>query len=183
MNRIIKLSDEHYIGVDDSEKPVEGDWIAYTNLNHFVPVQYLGGDLTGGEKKITHSSKPLDCNCAINNRKLDLNCAERNHCFNKIKPLSLSEIEEVIHGCSVEKISKEILPDDADWKRRFDIIKGLKDKLFTIEDMLTAFQTGYNSGAELDKYAPKCGSDFVKTILPKTEWNVEIDEQGKIKRC
>lgn len=49
-HEIIK-TDNYLLVVDDSEIK-ESYWIGYPNLKQFVPVQYLGGDLTGYEKKI-----------------------------------------------------------------------------------------------------------------------------------
>ncbi len=54
MMKMKKLSEDHYIIMDDSEIK-EGDWIGFPNLKKFVPVQYFGGDLTGGEKKKSHT--------------------------------------------------------------------------------------------------------------------------------
>ncbi len=59
MEKLIKLSDTHYIICDDSEIKKD-DWIGYPNLKLFVPVQYLGGDLIGTEKRITYSTQPLE---------------------------------------------------------------------------------------------------------------------------
>ena len=39
-----------YITSDEEIK--EGDYVSYPTLKNWVPVKYLGGDLTGGEKKI-----------------------------------------------------------------------------------------------------------------------------------
>ena len=39
-----------YITSDEEIK--EGDYVGYPTLKNWVPVKYLGGDLTGGEKKI-----------------------------------------------------------------------------------------------------------------------------------
>lgn len=40
------------IYVVSDETIMEGDYIAYPTLKNWVPVQYLGGDLTGNERKI-----------------------------------------------------------------------------------------------------------------------------------
>lgn len=42
------------------EEITVGDWIGYPNLKQWVPVQYLGGDLTGFEKKVEL------CLCSMN---------------------------------------------------------------------------------------------------------------------
>lgn len=43
---------EQQLYILSDEKIEEGDWIGYPNLKNWIPVQYLGGDLTGNEKKI-----------------------------------------------------------------------------------------------------------------------------------
>jgi hypothetical protein len=45
-----------YITSDEEIK--EGDYVGYPTLNNWVPVKYLGGDLTGGEKKIILTTDP-----------------------------------------------------------------------------------------------------------------------------
>jgi hypothetical protein len=54
----------------------------------------------------------------------------------------------------------------------------VKDKLFTVEDMRKAYIQGKHGGItqtylEFDK--------FIQSLLPKTEWDVEFDEQGKMR--
>jgi len=41
-----------YIYITSDEEIKKGDWVGYPTLKNWVPVKYLGGDLTGGEKKI-----------------------------------------------------------------------------------------------------------------------------------
>lgn len=199
--KLIKLSDTHYIVVDNSEiKEEDANNYFYHNNEGIVYINYIKNQsCLCNEKmfnffknslcKITHSTQPLES--SIKSDK-----PNNPNEFVLIKPLSLSEVEEVVDGYSVQKMAMDYASTLYDGRIReqitkfngakFDYIVGFKahqeltkDKLFTIEDMLTAFQTGYNSGAELDKYAPKCGSDFIKTILPKTEWDIEFID-GKI---
>jgi hypothetical protein len=49
----------------------------------------------------------------------------------------------------------------------------LSDKMFTLEDVIKAYQTGYNAGAELDKYAPRNSSEFIKSLSRPKSWKVE----------
>jgi hypothetical protein len=51
--------------------------------------------------------------------------------------------------------------------------KLLSDKMFTLEDVIKAYQTGYNEGAELDKYAPRNSSEFIKSLSRPKSWKVE----------
>ena len=50
MKNIHKIGKELLITSDEEIK--KGDWVGYPTLKNWVPVKYLGGDLTGGEKKI-----------------------------------------------------------------------------------------------------------------------------------
>ena len=54
----------------------------------------------------------------------------------------------------------------------------VKDKLFTVEDVVLAFRTGIEHGINPKKINT---TEYIKSILPKTEWEVEFDEQGKLK--
>jgi hypothetical protein len=87
MNKLIKISETHYIIVDDSVKP--GDYtLTYPGLY---------------DKKITHSTQPLESNNLY--RKLD---------FINIKPLSLSEVEEVIKDNHSENNEWNVYFDEND---------------------------------------------------------------------
>ena len=48
----------HNIYITNDEEIKEGDYVGYTTLKNWVPVKYLGGDLTGGEKKIILTTDP-----------------------------------------------------------------------------------------------------------------------------
>lgn len=47
-----ETSFQHLYFLSDYEEIKYGDYIGYTNLKTWCPVQYLGGDLTGNERKI-----------------------------------------------------------------------------------------------------------------------------------
>jgi hypothetical protein len=51
-NRGISDHIDYNIFITSDEEIKEGDYIGYPTLNNWVPVQYLGGDLIGSEKKI-----------------------------------------------------------------------------------------------------------------------------------
>jgi hypothetical protein len=102
----------------------------------------------------------------------------------------LSEEEQKeIRWIDVEKLAKEMLPNDSDWQRRFDIIKGfqkaqelLSDRMFTLEDMRNAFQEGINKandnfnpyhGIDLDK-CEESKVQYIQSISQKA-WKVELE--------
>jgi len=179
MNKLLKLSESHYIVVDDSEIK-EGDWVINGNNKIF---QYTKESISGINycKKITHSTEPLEvvdfiCNSGeVQEEILD---------YKEIKSLSLSEVEEAINGYSVEKMAEKnfgtfgigkerALCWEAGFKAHQELVK---DKLFTVEDMREAFEAGTKCEDWIDDK-----EEYIQSLLPKTEWDVEFDEQGKLR--
>ena len=201
--KLIKLSETHYIVVDDSEIK-ESDFALNVKIKRLNQARFMF-DSTDC-KKITHSTQPLEFH-------------EYNNCyfFNDIKKISLLEVEEVIYGYSVEKMAEKEFPLlDESWCRtgatheenlqllghRRTYIKGfnackelVKDKLFTIEDIFNYSQMICEKLPELKKLQTsqaddygnnldvilKIQDEFIQSLLRKTEWEVEFDEQGKLK--
>jgi hypothetical protein len=101
----------------------------------------------------------------------------------------LEKEQKEIGWFDVEKLAKEMLPNDSDWQRRFDIIKGfqkaqelLSDRMFTLEDMRNAFQEGINKandnfnpyhGIDLDK-CEESKVQYIQSISQKA-WKVELE--------
>lgn len=177
MIKLIKISDTHYIVVNDSEiKGNDFGWDVYEK-KIFHAVLNWKGQTKNRYFKITHSTQPLYLND-----------------FWAIKELKLSEVEEAINGYSVEKMAESKYPIQEHTSdltayqslKRSGYIEGfkahqelVKDKLFTIEDL----EKAYNEG--LIKYSNKSTGltrkQFIQSLLPKTEWDIKFDEQGKIK--
>lgn len=179
---LIKISDYHYIVVDDSEIK-EGDFCYWKAVKTtFEAVKDSLGRLPkkdDGSFKITHSTQPLN--------------KDFNDWFD-VQIITLSEVQELIDGYSIEKMAKkemsnryfkDEIPDAInDFKLGFKAHKELvKDKLFTIEDMMDAM--GY--AAAMDNTRPiqelkEEAEQYIRTKkLLKTEWEVEFDNEGKIK--
>ena len=197
MQKLIKLSDTHYIVVDDSEIKV-GDW-CYSVSNGLIvepnkkAIDTINSKPMEGIKflKITHSTQPLEVE-PIPDEKFP-------KVFDKIKRLSLSEVEEAINGCSIYQkaldfaITSKIYIDDE--KTHDEVAESLisfhkelvKDKLFTTEDIYNAVRYGLDLCLKEKDWAfGVSGSakphikDYIQSLLPK-EWDVTFDEQGKIK--
>lgn len=186
--KLIKLSDTHYIVVDDSEIN-EGDWclkwsggkwnICFMDRFNFKLQKELWNETV--YKKITHSTQP---------ESLGTNWMQ------SVKPLLLSEVEEAIYGYSVEKMAEENLSwfklencsnivvsemivssFKAGFKAHQELVK---DKLFTIEDMINAHYIGWIDREESTKISyPKARDNFKQSKFPKTEWECTINN-GKI---
>lgn len=201
MQKAIKLSDTHYIVVDDSEiKDGEKDFYILANdrdktlINCIEKVIECKIDPNVGKvlvlsygylyvnegKKITHSTEPLEPSLRSDDNTL------KDFVF--IKPLSLSEIEEAINGYSAEKlvtVKYGTNPYNTEGKEGYKegfkaAMELVKDKLFTIEDMDQAYINGINDSSSIGN-KKKMREEYLQSLLPKTEWNIEFDEQGKIK--
>lgn len=105
-------------------------------------------------------------------------------------------------GYSVEKMVYDWLyEDETEDKARqgyplkpmeYGYIKGfnahkelVKDKLFTVEDMKNALRVVYNDWVEDEEHEENTEDEYynriIQLLLPKTEWKVTFDEQGKLK--
>ena len=171
--KLIKITETHYIIVDDSIDIVENFYCFKDGK--IRQVSYLGQD---NGNIITHSTQPLNTNF--------------NDWFDA-KIITLSEVEELINGYSVEKMANLHRVNISDDWSNASYIEGfkthqklVKDKMFTIEDMKKAFNAGYdlNTWEQLsipnDEIDYLNNHDYIQSLLPKTEWDVEFDEQGKL---
>lgn len=182
MKKLIKLSETHYIIVDDSEIK-EGDWY-YNNKVLFLSDQVFDDgnnpNQNKANKKITHSTQSLESKFS-------------SIIYRGYDHISLSEVEEVINGYSVQNLSYEKYNDGSVstntrndwrecWKEGFNAHKELvKDKLFTEQDLREAISLAWNYGQKLENNLKDCGNSIIQSLLPKCEWGVEFDEQGKLK--
>jgi hypothetical protein len=187
MNKLIKLSETHYIIVDDSEIK-EGDY-----KHHHVKgiAKAICNGAYTNEFKITHSTQPLEEVCCTPHSQVKryLNCkgCDRKQLgFVKIKPLSLSEVEEAINGYSAEKMADEYVTDESylpvhkeenyrSYINGFNAHKELvKDKLFTTQDVIDIVEKSRETGLTAEYF-------ITKYLLPKTEWTVTFNENNKLK--
>ena len=118
--KLIKLSDTHYIVVDDSEIK-EGDWVYYLhnsglhgpsihkvikpNYSDYKPYSIhftTGFGVQEDCKKITHST-PIGGLSAM--------------LIAGVRELSLSEVEEVIYGYNVEKMAEDYINSEKSYQR------------------------------------------------------------------
>lgn len=184
MSKLIKLKNDHYIIVDDSQIN-KGDYCLMfdDSGNIFLgnePQQYLGEKaghyLNKGLRKITHSTQSFN--------------------FDFMEPLVLSEVKELIGEVDVEKKAREIVINNNPFgSENFsvstfnglvkDITKALEDnkeKKYTEEDLRKAWNAAYIDAMSIDEetYKPLFFEDFIQSLQPKTEWEVEIVD-GKLK--
>ena len=195
MQKLIKLSDTHYVVVDDSEIK-EGDISVMKD---------------GGKYKIN----PYPIN---NERNLRITCSTQPELLGtgwiqSVLPLLLSEVEEVIYGCwktIKTSLSKEVIDllntgnityfeDRTEYELPFKFIKRgedwfishkelVKDKLFIdkkdlqpLQDLLDEGYDPYDTYHHLQvQRILRIVESFVESLLPKTEWNCKV-VNGKIK--
>lgn len=179
MQKLIKINTDHYIIVDDSEIR-EGDFVydSKDKVIRFVK-QYLKDNWI---KKITHSTQPLGFLNEYGST-ADLKCDWTN-----VKFLPISEVKELIGEVDVEKKAKkfigceyEDIEDNIDQIGYDSFIRGYtqalednKDKKYTEEDFKRAFFNGGDM-KEIEEF-----NYFIKSLQPKTEWEVEFID-GKLK--
>ena len=199
MQKLIKLNDQHYIIVNDSEIK-EGDWVCNIQKPYIKQCQDIDVDYYNKRndvfKKITHSTEPLEYKYGSQKHGFNMGVmsSDIKLVYDQIKPLDLSEVEEAINGYSVENAAYHfcdnvVHPKDETQSLYFAFCTGfkahqelVKDKLFTVEDMRKAMWevdrlkttnlTTENFSKLVDKY--------IQSLLPKTEWECIIHEQVKI---
>ena len=188
-----KLKNDHYVIVDDSEIK-EGDWFLPISgigweLNKPRQADSSGGYSNGHCKKITHSTQPLEqgYGCEIKEG-LMLRNVGKELCYDLIKPLSLSEVKELIGEVDVEKKAREIVINNNPFgAENFsvstfnglvkDITKALEDKekKWTDEDVIRIVEKSRETGLTAEY--------LMMTFQPKTEWEVEfVDGKMKLKK-
>ena len=193
MQKLIKLSDTHYVIVDDSEIK-EGDYAIHKNKEYRE--KYKAQPIICNEsnqlsiqehwRKITHSTQPLEEDVEIMGSipKITLR-------FVKIKPLPLSEVEEVVYGYNVDYLAANQLGEHKHpavggheaYVRGFNAHKELvKGKLFIdkkdLKPLLNLLDEGYDPYDTYHhlqvKRILRTVESFVESLLPKTEWDCRV---------
>ena len=175
---LIKLSDTHYIIVDDSE--IKEDCYAL----HEGPLGEREVVTANGQckldRKITHSTQPIE--------QYEHPAGGYDVGYSNIKQLSLSEVKELLGEVDVEKkandygesIGNKNGTASFDWKRGYNqALEDNKDRKYTEQDIRFAYMQGYNRGKDSN---PNHMEAYIKHLQPKTSWEVEfIDDKLKLK--
>jgi hypothetical protein len=190
--KAIKLSDTHYVYVEDHVKA--GDYVVTYPDKKIIQVD----ESTCGmyDERITQSTEPLEYIWKAN--------YESYTGWVNIRKLSISEAEELIYGYNVEKMAedevkrRDNLSDNnkltvnekgfaEKWMQiGFKAHKELvKDKVFTVKDMEFALVMA-RKNVLIDPWNAATKPQFtieeiVRIMLPETIWEIEPDEQGKLK--
>jgi hypothetical protein len=178
--KLIKLLYDHYIVVTDSDIK-ENQYYCNNKVLFLSDSKFNVGNNPNQNKNnklVIYSTLPLsflqEKGFTTSNLKPD---------WSNVKELSLTEVEEAINGYSTYELFKKIdgsceKDQYEHWlfKEGFKAHQELtKDKLFTIEDMREAFFDMEYPHSEIDFEHLLARSGF------KTEWDIEINEQNKIK--
>ena len=193
MQKLIKISEEHYVVVDDSK--IKNDNWALLNYP------------SGKEIVLMTEDVPFKNATCINSENKFHHCGHKKitHSFgielDGIKKRPLSEVEKLIYGYSVEEMtknaySKHSVKNDrlsldeqiqrtggfnVGYKEGFSAYKELtKDKLFTIEDMKESFLKGINFAHKPHPKDMELEKEFIESLVPQIEWDIEIIN-GKIR--
>lgn len=211
MNKLIKLTDDHYVVVDDSEIKSKDMVLLPSKQIQYMSdtdiLDYLQSESLA-TKKITHSTQPLGVKpitdkVVIQEDKagkplmsaqyveLDMSCT--------VKPLSLQEVKELIGEVDVEKkVRNEMgIPDyilinsmspSMQGSLEFGIncynqcLEDNKDKKYTEEDLRKAIEFGYDLR---NNHKPiNSGIDWVKILTQSLQPKTEWEVEivdGKLK--
>jgi len=197
--KLIKLTNYHYIIVDNSEIKVN-DWFFNTVQGNIycnnIPDYNVNKDYL---KKITHSTQPLEQYVNIRTQEDRDNGMLPSVLMVKqdvVTPFSLLEVKELIGEVDVEKKAYEYAINDFDDYAFCGYVKGYnqalednKDKKYTEEDLRKMFVHGKqlgltiagairNGGDKPDK--DEWFNESIQSLQPKTEWKVEFID-GKLK--
>lgn len=197
MSKLIKISDTHYIIVDNSNIKNSDWYYDSTDKDGLLPIYRRTQDLKyySGCLKITHSTEPLEKDTSYSGSQ------ERpvlHYC--DIVQITIAEIEEVIYGYNVQDlILKKIQSIDNQLSLLtlghlsegayigFGIHRELtKDKLFTLDDMKQAHRSGIEYGKCLysqSNYNHELAvttEQYIQSLLLPEEWNIKFIN-GKIK--
>ena len=164
--KLIKIKQDYYVVADETNINV-GDCIT----DKYKVWKWNDDCSLLGRKKITHST-----NVSIED-------------YWNVIEISLSEVKQLIGEVDVEKkATEEILYNDQKrewWKQGY--VKALednKDKKYTEEQIIWAIQEAYGDGKnyEFDNNEIDETIESIKKFLQsKTEWDVQFDENGKLK--
>ena len=182
MNKLIKIKENYYV-IDDSDIK-EDDYYLVLEEGEYVLYNLVSETNGKNPLKVTHSTQE--------------GIGEQ---------LNLNDIEELVNGYSIREMAEKdahlVWNDETTFENEqrelnghiIGFIEGFKahkelskDKLFTIDDMKTAFfvaiQLGINQDIAINKSEELQDEEVVfnkvvQSLLPPTEWNIKF-QNGKI---
>lgn len=172
---MIKLHEELFVLTDGV--PADGDlftYIAKGGLRQIAIFDYH--DMHDSEnfatfRKITHSTKPLE---SVSSEGDEMGA---EFVFDKVKEVSLIAVEQAVYGYNVEEIAEEegMVSNIEKWSfadgfRTYRKIAEMT--LFNLGDIQKAITFGAEKLADCSEEET---FEFIRSLLPKEEWNVVLD--------
>lgn len=203
--KLIKLSTDHYIIVDDSEIKVDDYFYngkAVAKMCNQWMITFTAMDAIKC-KKITHSTEPIEhsYNSTSNGFNMRQMSSDVELVYDEIQQLSLSEVKELLGEVDVEKKAEKKYPiimrtktkigggtynTDVNFSDRYSYMQGYnqalkdnKDRKYTEEDMRVAIRLATTSKYDhiLEFYSE---ADILQSLQPPTSWDVTFVD-GKLK--
>ena len=207
---LIKITDEHYVIVDNSEIKIDDYYLDDCNTIRCA-ITEVESYWTHRKhyRKVIHSTKPLESCCTpVGHLKRYVDCkgCDRSYLgYKKIQSISLSEVKELIGEIDMRDLElmyhKKLIERREVAKNFRGQVAGNHPDMFTSREMLSmmeGFTDGYNQALEDTKNKKYTDEDISKLIRlvrggwylkheilqelqPKTEWEVEfIDGELKL---
>lgn len=189
--KLIKLSADHYIIVDDSKVKIDDLYLDDTNTVRFAITETKSyWAHRKGYKKITHSTRPLEPYTYD-----EVGEEIYGHMYDNIQRLSLSEVNELLREVDVEKkaeISSELQEGTYTPQHKITYKHGYtdgynqalednKDTKYTETDLRAVFMHGFLLGVDRGDYSLDMENRALSTYTqPPTQWDVEFVD-GKLK--
>lgn len=167
MQKLINITDDHYVVVDDSKIEVD-DWYVddakqirksvVSDEAHWQHRQYNREYM-----KITHSTRPFGGSATA---------------------ISLYEVKELIGEVDLEILAANLANPNVckttNWIEGYNqALEDNKEKKYTEEDLKFMFEVGYRKN-NLIESTFEDAVKFIQSLQPKTEWEVEMVD-GKLK--
>lgn len=179
--KLIKLSSDHYIIVDDSEIKI-GDCIT----DGYKVWQWLDDSSLLGRKKIVYSTEPIEY---VVVDVTPVGDAIEGYVYGKVQELSLSEVKELLGEVDKfelfldREIELELSPEDTieriKWYYQKYFKEDNKDRKYTEEDMRKMFDIGEGLSSFNDSDDNKF-RHALSLVQPPTQWDVQFVD-GKLK--
>lgn len=181
--KLLKLSEEHYILADKCKLDIKvGDWIT----DKYFVYQWKDDSSLLGRLKVTHSTEPIEFGWGQEGRDI-----VSKKIYNKVNRLSLLEVKKLLGIVDIDKkavnFSKRYSNHDDSQEAVYDgynegykqCLIDNKEKKYTEEDIRKAMGFGFDMCHQkrLDEYGFE---SFIKSLHPKTEWEIEFVD-GKLK--
>jgi hypothetical protein len=183
MIKLIKLSNIHYIVVDKSEIREDDKFITLDTKQILTCEGFVGG-------KVLRKAPVCD-GIAYPNAEFLGKITHSTQRMRGVLNIQLSDIENLfdlsVDDRSIREYGSDIIYTSSMLRDAFS--KGFResdelnsDKLFTEDDMRNCWISAANNVIlALNDLKSSDFYEFIKSVSPKTEWEIEFDETGKIK--